>query len=214
MTNYEDDDLDEEMEDEVVEEEEGEGAAAAPSGNRNFLLALGILGGIFLLLIIGLAVLYFTRPRTSPEAANIDATNQVIYIANTQTAGAATQSAILLLTPSATLTPTQTQVPPTATNTRVVAQASATATLAPGAAALITVTPNMQTRTATLGAVLTQNVQQTLTRTAAIRLTQTATALPSTGFAEDVGLPGLFGLAVGLVLLIVLVRRLRLNTSS
>jgi hypothetical protein len=114
MTNYEDDDLDEEMEDEVVEEEEGEGAAA-PSSNRNFLLALGILGGIFLLLIIGLAVLYFTRPRTSPEAANIDAANQAIYIANTQTAGAATQSAILLLTPSATLTPTQTLVPPTAT---------------------------------------------------------------------------------------------------
>lgn len=212
MTNYEDDDLDGEVEDEVIEEEEG--GAAAPSGNRNFLLALGILGGIFLLLIIGLVVLYLNRPRTSPDTANIDATNQAIYIANTQTAGAATQSAILQLTPSATLTPTQTLVPPTATNTRVVAQPSATDTLAPGAAALITVTPNIQTRTATLGAVLTQNAQLTLTRTAAIRLTQTASALPSTGFAEDVGLPGLFGLAIGLVLLIVLVRRLRLNTSS
>ena len=211
MTNYEDDDLDEEVDDEVVEEEEG---AAAPSGNRNFLMALGILGGIFLLLIIGLVILYLTRPRTPTDTANIDATNQAIYIANTQTAGAATQSAMLQLTPSATLTPTQTLVPPTATNTRVVAQASPTNTLAPGGAALITVTPNIQTRTATLGAVLTQNAQQTLTRTAAIRLTLTATALPSTGFAEDVGLPGLFGLAIGLVLLIVLVRRLRLNTSA
>lgn len=211
MTNYEDDDLDEEMEDEVVEEE-GEGAA--PSSNRNFLLALGILGGIFVLVIIGLAVLYLTRPRTSPEISSVELTNVVINTANAQTAEAATQSAILQLTPSATLTPTQTQVPPTATNTRVVAQASPTNTLGPGGAALITVTPNIQTRTATLGAVLTQNAQQTLTRTAAIRLTLTATALPSTGFAEDVGLPGLFGLAVGLVLLIVLVRRLRLNTSS
>jgi hypothetical protein len=209
MSDYDDDDLDEEVESEAVEQEEG----AAPANNRNFLMALGILGGIFLLLIIGLAVLYLTRPRTSPDTANIDATNQAIYIANTQTAGAATQAANLLLTPSATLTPTVTQVPPTATNTRVVAQPSATDTLAPGAAALITVTPNIQTRTATLGAVLTQNAKQTLTRTAAIRLTLTATALPTTGFAEDVGLPGLFGLAVGLVLLIVLVRRLRLTSQ-
>ncbi len=209
MSDYDDDDLDEEVEGEVSEEE------GTSSNNRNFLLALGILGGVFILVIIGLVVLYITRPPTSRGGtANIDATNQVIFIANTQTAGAATQSAAMMLTPSATLTPTQTQVPPTATNTRVVAQATATDTLAPGSSALVTITPNIQTRTATVGAVLTQNAQQTLTRTAAIRLTLTATALPTTGFADEVGLPGLFGLALGLVLLIVLVRRLRLTTSG
>jgi LPXTG-motif cell wall-anchored protein len=37
----------------------------------------------------------------------------------------------------------------------------------------------------------------------------TSTALPQTGFAEDVGLPGLLGVAVVLVVVIFLTRRLR-----
>ncbi len=51
MTDYDNDE--DEVEGNEPEEEE-EGGASAP-GNRNFLLALGIMGGIFLLLLIALA---------------------------------------------------------------------------------------------------------------------------------------------------------------
>jgi hypothetical protein len=39
--------------------------------------------------------------------------------------------------------------------------------------------------------------------------TPTATALPDTGFADDVGIPGLFALAGALLLVIIFARRLR-----
>ncbi len=212
MTDYDND------EDEVEgNEPEEEGGAAAPS-NRNFLLALGIMGGIFLLLLIALAAWLLTRPRGG-TTANIDATNQVIMTANAETAAAATQAAAFLLTPSITPTATNTLVPPTATNTQVVALATSSSTPGAGTSVagqgggLVTVTPNLQTRTATIVAVLTQNAQATLTQAVKQRLTGTSTALPKTGFAEDVGLPGLFGMAVGLLIIIVLVRRLRLSPS-
>jgi hypothetical protein len=201
-------------EDEVEgnEPEEEEGGAAAPS-NRNFLLALGIMGGIFLLLLIALAAWLLTRPRGG-TTANIDATNQVIMTANAETAIAVTRAAALLLTPSVTATATNTSIPPTATNTQVVALATASGTPEAGqGGALVTVTPNLQTRTTTIVAVLTQNAQGTLTQAVKQKLTGTSTALPKTGFAEDVGLPGLFGMAIGLVIIIILVRRLRLSPS-
>jgi LPXTG-motif cell wall-anchored protein len=202
-------------------------SAAAASSNRNFLLALGVLGGIFVLLIIGLVVLFLLRRPGATQTANIAATNQVIFAANTQTASAATQIVSLLLTPSSTPIPSATVekpaatntavvAQPTATNTAVIAQPTATNTPASGSAAgIFTATPSVSptvNRTGTVPALLTQSAAQT--KTMAVNLTATATRLPKTGFAEDVGLPGLFGLAVGLLIVIVLVRRLRLSTSS
>lgn len=209
MTNYEEDDLEEVEGNEPLDEEE----AAPAANNRNFLLALGVLGGIFLLLIIGLVILFLNRRPGGTEAGNIQLTNQAILTANAATAAAATEAAGLLLTPSATLAPTNTLVPPTATNTRVVALATATNSPAPGEEAIFTATASpTQNRTGTVPAALTQSAGQT--RTQSVNLTATATSLPQSGFAEDVGLPGLFGMALGLVLLIVLVRRMRLSTSG
>lgn len=219
MTNFEDDDIDE-----VEGEEPEEGGAAAPAGNRNFMLALGIMGGVFVLIIIALALLWLNSRGRGTQQGNVDinATNQVIMTANAGTAGAATFAANLLLTPSATPVPptaTNTSVPPTATNTQVVAQATATNTAAAGAGNVSgggapTLTPNLQTRTATIVSLLTQSAGQTKTQAAKVNLTATASALPKTGFAEDVGLPGLFGMALGLVLIIILVRRLRLSPGA
>ncbi len=209
MTNNDNDE--DEVEGNEPEEEE-EGGAAAPS-NRNFLLALGIMGGIFLLLLIALAAWLLTRPRGG-TTANIDATNQVIMTANAETAIAVTRAAAFLLTPSVTPTATNTSIPPTATNTQVVVLATASGTPVAGqGGALVTVTPNLQTRTTTIVAALTQNAQGTLTQAVKQKLTGTSTALPKTGFAEDVGLPGLFGMAIGLVIIIILGRRLRLSPS-
>lgn len=217
MANFDDDELDDiDNNDDLIEEE----GAVASSGNRNFLVALGVLGGIFLLLIIALVFLFLSRRPGADEAANIQLTNEAIYAANTQTAGAATQMAIEMLTPSATLIPTFTDVPPTATRTSVVALATATGTVDPALAAIFTATPSPgvgetagpagTAGTATVQAALTQAANQT--RTQVVILTATA-GLPQSGFAEDVGLPGLFALALGLILVIVLVRRLRLSTN-
>lgn len=206
MANYEDDDLDE-VDSNAAQPEETEPAAAG--GNRNFLLALGVLGGIFLLLIIALVVLFFSRRGGAGDTANIQLTNEAIFAANTQTAGAATLLAAQLLTPSSTPQPTNTLQP---TRTRVVAEATVTNTVSAQAAALFTATPSATI----IGASATPAAQTQAalqTRTQAINLTATATRLPQSGFAEDVGLPGLFAMALGLVLVIVLVRRMRLSAG-
>jgi LPXTG-motif cell wall-anchored protein len=72
----------------------------------------------------------------------------------------------------------------------------------------------MQTQTQSAMALLTQSARSTQTQQAAANLTATATALPKTGFAGDVGLPGLIGLALAMILIIILTRRLRVSTSS
>jgi LPXTG-motif cell wall-anchored protein len=61
--------------------------------------------------------------------------------------------------------------------------------------------------TATVAALLTQAAAGKFTPT------PTSSALPTTGFAEDVGVPGLFGIALVMILLIFLARRLRTASS-
>jgi hypothetical protein len=212
MANYDDDDLDNieetEQEPEVVQEENR-------GGNRNFLIAVGIIAAIFVLLTIALvvvALLFLPRQRAQREA-----TNAVILTQNVATAVFATeraQAAAQLLTPSATLTGTMTSVPPTATNTAVVAVASSTPT---GTATAIGTVEDA--RTATVAALLTQaaagKTGTVVTGTPGTAAPgATTTGLPQSGFAEDVGLPGLFGLAIGLVVVIVLARRLRLSPKG
>ncbi len=247
MTDYNNDDLDdyEEVEEAPVEEVEQENG----NGNgRNFWLALGILGGIFVLLVIALIFVINSRPRgTGVTGVDIDATNAVIMTANAATANAATQAAAFLLTPSATPTATQTLLP-TATSVLAIATASPTIddkdTFATETAiAEGTAGTGIGRNTATVAALLTQQaptfVAQTQlaggratntpagllltaqantvvvqTQAAGGIATNTPGALPTAGFADEVGLPGLFGMALGLVLLIVLVRRLRLTTSG
>jgi hypothetical protein len=89
-----------------------------------------------------------------------------------------------------------------------------------------TITPVLiDARTATVAALLTQaakNLQPTegggITAStqgaaAGATATATATALPETGFAEDAGIPGLLGIAIGLILVILIARGLRTRTS-
>ena len=159
-------------------------------GNRNFLVAAGILAGLF---IIGLLAVggYLLLGRNSAadraaRAAAIEATNVAISVSATETAVAVAQADEAKAAPP----PQQTQVP---TNTPVIVVATntprATSTTAPD--------PAFQTQTA--GALLT------LTPFA-----PTATALPTTGFADEVGLPGLFGLGLFLLVVVFITRRMRL----
>ena len=180
--------------------------APPPSGpdNRGFILIVSILGGLFLLALLIMAgyvavVLPKNRAQQSTQAAQIN-------LANTSTVSALTQAATLAVKsptpvpPTVTLTSTPT-LKPTPTFTPVLA--IATSTLAPAH-------ESVDPRTATVSALLTQAAQAKLTGTSL----PTSTALPKTGFAEDVGIPSLLGLTVLLLAVIFVVRRLRASPSA
>jgi len=184
---YEGDDLN--YEDEETPPEE--------ASNRTFLIAAGILGGIVLLSIACLAVYALVILPQQRAAQQGDESALATQNAQVNEALTATQVAISLSqTPQATETlfPTDTPVvaQPSATNTSIVAEA--------------TLTPDPAT--ATVAAGLTQVAASTGT------IIPTSTALPTSGFADEVGLPGLVIAAMVLVAVIFLARRLRVNTTQ
>jgi len=184
---YEGDDLN--YEDEETPPEE--------ASNRTFLIAAGILGGIVLLSIACLAVYALVILPQQRAAQQGDESALATQNAQVNEALTATQVAISLSqTPQATETlfPTDTPVvaQPSATNTSIVAEA--------------TFTPDPAT--ATVAAGLTQVAASTGT------IIPTSTALPTSGFADEVGLPGLVIAAMVLVAVIFLARRLRVNTTQ
>jgi LPXTG-motif cell wall-anchored protein len=196
------------------------------AGNRTFLSLIGILAIVFLAALALMATyLLYIRPRQAGQPVD---QAKVLALA-TSTALAATHDSL-----------TQTETPAaTATDSLVIpAQAEAASPTAPGypapgggtqatATPAATSTPLlMDARTATVAALLTEAAQNglptsqvtaqagaTATPAVAGTPTPTATSLPKTGFAEDAGLPGLMGIAVALLVVIVLARGLRTRTS-
>jgi len=196
-------DMDFPEEDDGFEEEE-----EAPQGrNRTFMLVAGGLGGLIIIALICVAIYVFLiRPRT--------AANQLAFQTQTALAEAAafqaqTQTAAFMI-------PTETEVP-TATNTPVPSDTPVptdTQEAPPDDGTGGGPTPDP--RTATVQALLTQAAlaqtqaaQELLTQTA----TPTATGLPDTGFADDVGAPTLLAMAALLIVVIFVARRLRANTA-
>lgn len=155
------------------------------TSNRTFLLIAGVLGGLVLLGIL-CVVGYLIYSGSTNQQAEAVALQQATQQAATIQAGLTQTASVQALTQTAAVTNT---VPPT--NTPVVAQATNTATLTPDPA------------TATVAAAFTQIAVSTQTVIA------TSTALPNTGFIDDVGAPGLLMMAIALVVVIFLVRRLR-----
>lgn len=174
-------DMDFELEEDLPPEE---------SGNRTFIIVAGILGAITVLALVCIAAYAFVvlpRQRAQNEARDAEAIAQ-----NTKVALALTQTyAARDIKPTATVTPIPPTNTPTSSPTPVVAVPTNTS------AAL------GDPRTATVSALLTQAAAVTRT------VMPTSTALPSTGFVEDVGIPGLLGMAALLIAVIFLARRLR-----
>jgi hypothetical protein len=175
----------------------------APKGNRPFILTAGIIGGVILLGVIGLGIYNLVlgpqqQAARQEQAAQILAQNTATAQAATQVAAAlqATDEAAKAPKPTSTLRP-PTQVLPTSTiaPTSVLAQASPTPPIAGG-------TLTSPQLTATTGALQTQLA-------AASAGTARPTSLPTTGFADEVGLPGMIGLAAVFVVIILVVRGLR-----
>jgi hypothetical protein len=163
------------------------------SSNRTFLIAAGILGGIVLLSIACLAVYALVILPQQKAAQTGEQNIQATQNAQINEALTATGVAFdLSQTPQAT----ETLLP---TDTPVVAQPTATNTLE------FTLTPDPAT--ATVAAGLTQLAASTAT------IVVTSTALPTSGFADEVGLPGLVIAAIALVVVIFLARRLRASPT-
>lgn len=184
------------------------------SSNRGFIIAIGALGAIVVLAIIGIILwVVFLRPPTSADlenqAAQIQAQNTAIALIATQTAvfdsRLATQKAI----PSNT--------PEFPTETPVVAVASPTSPKE--AATSVSGGKDPAARTATVAAFQTQAALAaagTGTPGAGTSIVGqlTPTELPTTGFMDDFGLPALVGTALALIVIIFLARRLRFSSSN
>lgn len=158
--------------------------------NRTFFMVAGVIGGIMIVALICLALYALVaapqlRARETQNAGAIIATNTQMAISAIQTANAAKFTAVPTLTPLLpTATATSSPTPLIAATTQVI------------------VSPTID-RTGTVAALLTEAAAGKLTATA------TASSLPDTGFMDNVGAPGLLGLAIVLIVVIFLVRRLR-----
>lgn len=164
------------------------------NNNRTFLIAAGILGGIILISIACLVGVYlFSQNNNAQANAQADAATQTAQVASNFINDALTATFQASILPTATEPPTATAVVNVATNTPIV-DPNATSALAAGTPAAAT---------ATVGAALTQAAIAQLT------IVPTTTALPQTGFVDDVGVPGLVVMALAFIIVIMMARRLR-----
>ncbi len=200
-------------------EELDEGASNRPTpptggGNRPFLIAIGILGTI---LVIALAAFLYTLFSRGPQqSAQSSEQAKTIVAYNTQVAGTATADTVMALQARATADaiakappPSPTPPPPAATPTSVLAIPTATRTPIP------TLSSESITRTAvalTLGVGGSGAISTSAPTLGPGTGTPVPTALPTTGFADEVGLPGLLGVSAVLLFVIILARRTRLST--
>lgn len=178
------------LEDNEFDLESDDSSPPEESTNRTFYIVAAAIGGVMLLSLICLALyaLVYAPQQRNQQATQVAAINAQ----NTQVAQAAVETG---LAAKFTATPTITPIPPTAT-------ASASPTLVIAQPTQGPVTPTID-RTATVAVLLTEAAAGRLTAT------PTASALPDTGFVEDVGIPAMVGLALLLVVVIFLTRRLR-----
>jgi len=188
-------------------------------GGRGFAIAMTVIG---ILLLAGLCALGIVLLNRNPASSTDQAAR--INTQNTQIAAAATEQvriAQLQQTVDAANLPTAT-IPPTAapivatalvaaTNTSVVAIPTATNTPIPPTA---TVLPAEQTKNAAAKTSIALGTAPVGGGAGAGTPQATATGLPNTGFADQAGLPGMIGLAVLLLAVILVAKRLRSSPSQ
>jgi cbb3-type cytochrome oxidase subunit 3 len=173
--------------------------------NKTFVRVAGTIGGLILLTLICIAVVafwYLPRQNKAKEAAAAatETSNAQVIQAMTATAGASLWTPTSLPSPLASNTPLATETP-------VVAVATNTSTQ---------VMTTQEVQTATVAALKTEMARVQLTPmstsmagTVQAAATTAATALPQGGFADQIGLPGMIVMAIALVVVILLSRRLR-----
>jgi hypothetical protein len=199
-------DIDDNMLEDFEEEPIAPASKSAAPANRNFFIAIAVIGALFLLSLIGLAVYgAVILPQQSEarrqQAADINAQNTATALALTQIAGQ------VVIVPSVTPNPTDPVVVQVASATPVLVFATATEVPSQTPEPL---TEEMVARTETVAALLTQAAGGTaVVGGPAAEGSGSTTELPTAGFADDIGLPGMLGMSLLLVVMIFLVRRLR-----
>ncbi len=183
--------------------------------NRTFVIAAAALGGLIVLSLICLGVYALVLQPRQRQAAIERPTE--IMLTNTAVAVGLTEAAAEQI---ATFTPLPSNTPQPSATPRPTNTASPTPT---PVIVLPTNTPTSTpfTTLATVGPeTATAAAQQTATAlalgggAATPTRTPTPTALPTTGFGDEVGLPGLAGLAAVFLAVIILSRRLRTRTAG
>lgn len=171
--------------------------------NRTFLVIAGILGAVILLALVAMAAYAFlVLPGRNSQLAEKAA---IANAANTATVMAATSSALTAMAPTNTPLPTNTPTPePTFTPLPTEEPATATPELGTGGG----LTEDMA-MTATVSALLTQAAEGKPAATEEGAPTVAATALPTTGFADGMGIPSMVGLGVLFIALIMITRQIR-----
>ncbi len=206
-SNLDDNQFDEFKED--YQEEPLPGEEGGQKSNKTFWVVVGVIAGLFVLAVVAVIIFVFlNRNRVADgytgQAAQINAQNTAIAQQATNIAAQEIQR----LTEKAIM-------PPTWTPTAVVV--IATSTPEPTSTSAILAEGDSAARTATVAAFLTAVAQGSPTVAGTVgagTIVPTSTALPDTGFMDEVGLPGMFGVALGLILVMLIVRRLRLSASS
>jgi len=175
--------------------EDGEG------NNRTFLIIAVVLGGIVLLSFVCIAIYFFAI--MPGQKAQQDAISNANATANAQVT-AVQQLTLEAAQFTATVPPSETPIPEP-TETAVVVFASATPSIMPTIDPATATAAVLQTQLAVAQA----NVTGTQFATTGTPGTPGKQQLARTGFADEVGLPGLFIAAIILIAVIMLARRLR-----
>lgn len=165
-------------------------------GNR-FVVMAGTLGGIILLALLAIvvyALVILPRQAAQPGLSADQQTGTANALA-IQATGSPTNTASATITRTPTPGPTRTRVAPLPTNTLITPINAATQTVN----ALLTQAALAQT----------QAVTPTGPSPTAGSPAPTSSALPQSGFADDVGAPGLLAAAAILLAVVFLARRLR-----
>jgi len=169
--------------------------------NRTFWIVGGIMAGLVFLTLVCIVIYFFViRPQTTTQSSATQAAISTENARNIQKATLTAQAALWTATipPTPSLLPTKTNVP----NTPVPSPTPVIALPLSSPAATDTTDP------ATLAAMQTQlSYQMTSTFIA-------AQGMPSTGFFDEVGLPGMIILALALVIVILLARRMRKSPTK
>jgi len=185
----------------MAEDFEVGGPLPEESTNRTFIIAAAGLGGLLILSMICLGVYALVIAPRQRDARILQATQ--IILTNTAVARELTevaQAARATVTPSPSNTPAATATS-AATATQVVVLPTSTNT---PFTTLQTVVPMTETAAA----------QQTLEAAQQASLTPTATALPTTGFGDEAGVPGLMNMGAALIALVFIARQLRTRTAG
>lgn len=201
------DDFDSEFDFEEIETEESQ--PVEEEGNKTFLIVAGIMGGILLLSLIVIAIyamaIYPNRQaakQTQRAEGYIQQTKIALEVKLTEEAAGWTDTPTITNTLAPTNTSTNT-VEPTTGGGDATITATLEATDTPVVAEKATETPSSHTQT----------VEALLTEQASGSVTPTPTELPDTGFADNIGAPGLFAVAGILLIIIILSRRLRKSVA-